>query len=433
MTENTLVKDDFIRAFSENAGEPKELTERRLASWKLAGELDLPFVDKTKIDRWNFTKFDTYQPFQTGVTEENLPEKIQAIVDLENKQANYYIQIDQHPAKCVLSEELKAKGVILTDIFTAAKDYPELFEKYFMTNAVKTSEHKLTAFHAALVNGGVFLYVPKNVVIEEPIQAVFASDQTESPLINHVLLVADDNSQVTYVENYVSLHEEASGIVNIVEEVIALSNAKITFGAVDTLAKDVVSYVNRRGHIGSDSRIEWALGLMNDGDTINENTTNLIGSGSSGDVKTVTVGRGKQIQNVTTRVTHYGQGSTGTILSHGVMRDKATTIFNGIGHIKHGASKSDAQQESRVLMLSPKARGDANPILLIDENDVVAGHAASVGRVDPVQMFYLMSRGISKHEAERLIIHGFLDPVVRELPIEGVKVMLKDVIEGKVR
>src|SRR5690606_26288054 len=111
----------------------------------------------------------------------------------------------------------------------------------------------------------------------------------------------------------------------------------------------------------------------------------------------------------------------------------AQSIFNGIGKIEHGASKSNAQQESRVLMLSSKARGDANPILLIDENDVMAGHAASVGRVDPTQLYYMMSRGISKEEAERLIIHGFLAPVVNSLPIEGVKNQLTKVIEGKVR
>ncbi len=102
-------------------------------------------------------------------------------------------------------------------------------------------------------------------------------------------------------------------------------------------------------------------------------------------------------------------------------KDSATSIFNGIGKIEHGASKSNAQQSSRVLMLDEKARGDANPILLIDEDDVMAGHAASVGRVDPTQLYYLMSRGIPKREAERLVIHGFLAPVVNELPIEGVK------------
>ena len=112
------------------------------------------------------------------------------------------------------------------------------------------------------------------------------------------------------------------------------------------------------------------------------------------------------------------------------MKEHASSVFNGIGYIKHGGTKSIANQESRVLMLSEHARGDANPFLLM--NDVQAGHAASVGRVDPDQLYYLMSRGISQREAERLVIHGFLDPVVRELPIEDVKRQLREVIERKV-
>jgi len=195
----------------------------------------------------------------------------------------------------------------------------------------------------------------------------------------------------------------------------------------------VTTYVNRRGVAQKDARIEWALGLMNDGNTISENTTNLLGDGSTGESKTVVVGRGEQTQNFTTSIVHFGKNTTGHILKHGVMKDSASSVFNGIGKIEHGASKSNAEQESRVLMLSEKARGDANPILLIDEDDVMAGHAASVGRVDPVQLYYLMSRGIQKKEAERLIIHGFLAPVVNELPIEGVKKQLVEVIERKVK
>ena len=172
---------------------------------------------------------------------------------------------------------------------------------------------------------------------------------------------------------------------------------------------------------------------MNDGNTISENTTNLIGDGSFGDTKSVVVGRGEQTQNFTTRVIHHGKRTEGFILQHGVMKDSATAIFNGIGKIEHGASKSNAEQESRVLMLSEKARGDANPMLLIDEDDVMAGHAASVGRVDPVQLYYLMSRGIDQKEAERLVVHGFLAPVVDQLPIEPVKKQLTEVIERKVR
>ena len=127
------------------------------------------------------------------------------------------------------------------------------------------------------------------------------------------------------------------------------------------------------------------------------------------------------------------RNTEGFILKHGVMKDAASSIFNGIGKIEKGASGANAVQESRVLMLSERARGDANPILLIDEDDVMAGHAASVGRVDPMQLYYLMSRGITQAEAERLIIHGFLAPVVEKLPIEAVKRQLIEIIERKVQ
>lgn len=245
--------------------------------------------------------------------------------------------------------------------------------------------------------------------------------------------MAEDNSSVVYVENYVSTVDPEEAVFNIVTEVIANANAKVQYGAVDNLAHGVTTYVNRRGVAGRDAKIEWALGFMNDGNTISDNTTYLMGDGSYGDTKSVVVGRGDQKQNFTTKVVHYGKSSEGYILKHGVMKDKASSIFNGIGKIEHGATKANAEQESRVLMLSEKARGDANPILLIDEDDVTAGHAASVGRVDPLQLYYLMSRGIPQHEAERLVIHGFLAPVVEQLPIEGVKKQLVEVIERKVR
>jgi Fe-S cluster assembly protein SufD len=177
--------------------------------------------------------------------------------------------------------------------------------------------------------------------------------------------------------------------------------------------------------------MQWANGVMNDSNTIIENDTYLIGDGSYGDTKIVTIGRGKQIQNFTTKTIHYGKRTEGFILKHGVAIEEATSIFNGIGKIEHGASKSDAEQTSRILMLSNKARGDANPILLIDENDVKAGHAASVGKIDELQMYYLMSRGISRREAERLIILGFLAPVIETIPVETVKKQFLSVIERK--
>lgn len=433
-TETKLPFDqEYITSFSKEMNEPEWLTELRVQALNTADTLPMPRPDKTKITNWNFTQFEKLLVKSEAYTNlSELPEEVKLLVGEEAKNNSLYVQRNNKPAYLSVSQELLDKGVIFTDIFTAAREHGDLLKKYYMT-AVKTDEHRLTAFHAAFVNGGAFLYVPKNVEITEPIQTIFIHDDAEANVINHVLVVADDNSSVVYVENYISTVDSADSKFNIVSEVVANANARIQYGAVDTLAKGTTTYVNRRGIADRDAKIEWSLGLMNDGNTISENTTNLVGDGSFGDTKTVVVGRGEQIQNFTTQVVHFGKNSEGYILKHGVMKDSASSIFNGIGKIEHGATKANAEQESRVLMLSEKARGDANPILLIDEDDVTAGHAASVGRVDPVQLYYLMSRGIPQKEAERLVIHGFLAPVVNQLPIEGVKKQLVEVIERKVK
>ncbi|MBS7344898.1 MAG: Fe-S cluster assembly protein SufD [Caryophanon sp.] len=422
-----------VRAFSQQHGEPQAFADFRANALQQAAELDLPKPDRTNISKWNFIDVATHTVESAAYASlDELPADVKAIIDAEAQQ-NLYIQRNNTPAFTRVSDALTAKGVIITDIQTAVRDHADLVEQYFMTTAVKVDEHKLTAYHAALVNGGVFVYVPRNVIVEEPIQVVFVHDNTEASLFNHVLIVAEQSSAVTYVETYISTVEEAKGQVNVVTEVIAKDNAQVTFGAVDNLTAGFTAYMNRRGHAERDAKIDWALGLMTSSDTIYENTTNLIGDNSTSDFKMATVGTGTQKLNFTTLIRQWGKNSDGQILKHGVMKDAAQSIFNGIGHIMHGGTKANAEQESRVLMLSEGARGDANPILLIDEDDVTAGHAASVGRVDPTQLYYLMSRGISQTEAERLVIHGFLAPVVTNLPIEGVKKQLTEVIERKVR
>ncbi|TDM14730.1 Fe-S cluster assembly protein SufD [Macrococcus bovicus] len=420
-----------IKGLSESRNEPAWMTAIREDAFNRLYAIDMPKPDKTRLDRWNFDVTYHAADSTTFDSTDALPAEVKSIIDVEAVE-NLYVQHNNTPAFLKVDENLAAQGVIIKDIHTAMAEHSDLVQQYFMTEGVKVDEHRLTALHAALLNGGLFIYVPKNVVIESPIQMVVLHDDKDANLFNHLLIVADTGSEVTYVENYLSTVEEAAGQLNVISEVIANDNAKITYGTVDFLAKGFTGHVIRRGIAHKDATIDWSLGLMNDGDTINDNTTYLMGDNSTSNLKTVVVGRGEQKLNFTTQIIQYGKNSVGHILKHGVMKDAASSIFNGIGYIKHGATKADAQQESRVLMLSEKSRGDANPILLIDEDDVTAGHAASAGRVDPMQLFYLMSRGISQAEAERLVIHGFLAPVVNELPIEAVRRQLTDVIEQKV-
>ena len=170
---------------------------------------------------------------------------------------------------------------------------------------------------------------------------------------------------------------------------------------------------------------------MNDGNVICDFDSDLKGDGSHSQIKVVGLSMGKQIQGIDTRVTNFGRNSVGHILQHGVILDRGTLTFNGIGQIMRGAKGADAQQESRVLMLSDRARSDANPILLIEENDVTAGHAASIGQVDPEDMYYLMSRGLDETTAKRLVIRGFLGAVVTEIPIKAVRDEFISIIERK--
>ncbi|QKY69820.1 Fe-S cluster assembly protein SufD [Lentibacillus sp. CBA3610] len=423
---------DYINQFSQDNNEPDWMRDLRLQALEQADSLEMPQPDKTNITKWNFSNFKHDAAKGEKIASlDQLPEDIQDFLDQENKQENLLIQRNHTVAYASLSKDLEEKGVIFTDIFTAISEHEDLVKRYYMKDAVSVDEHRLTALHAALMNGGAFVYV-QNVQLEEPLQVIFWQEDPEAAMFNHVLVVADDNSSLTYVENYFSQNHEQETVANIVTEVIANNNAQISFGGVDNFAEGTTTYINRRGVAYRDARIEWALGQMNDGNTVSENVTHLIDENAVSNAKTVSVGRGKQSQNFTSQITHFGKFTEGHILQHGVMRDKARSIFNGIGKIEHGGSGSNAEQESRVLMLSKDARGDANPILLIDEDDVEAGHAASVGRVDPLQLYYLMSRGITQQEAERLVIHGFLEPVVGQLPIESVKAQLRQVIERKV-
>jgi Fe-S cluster assembly protein SufD len=423
---------EYVTQFSEKRGEPGWLLELRLRGLENSEVLGLPRLEKTKIDKWNLLDFIHETEVTPVNTLDELSEDARSFLGEGSDLDNLLVHKNSKHVFQALSKELKEKGVIFTDMKTAAIEHSDLLMKYFMNQLAQVEENKISALHAALVNCGVFLYVPKNVQIDVPIQSLFWQENSQVGLLPHILVVAEDNSKVTYVETYFGSEEEES-VNNYVAEVFVGQGAHVTFAAVDNLGAKTTSYIYRRAKVDRDGRIDWALGQMNNGNTVSDNTTLLKGNGALGDTKSVVVGTGEQSLNFVQKMIQTGHYTDGQMLSHGVMKDSARAIFNGITKIEKGAFKSTGEQTERVLMLNKKARGDANPILLIDENVDRAGHAASVGQVNPVQLFYLMSRGVSRKEAERLIILGFLTPVVEKIPLEGLKKRLIEVIERKVK
>ncbi|GFN30849.1 Fe-S cluster assembly protein SufD [Paenibacillus xylaniclasticus] len=427
---STPVNRQAAEALSRSKGEPEWLTAKRAEAAELAETLELPKVEKTRIDRWNLSAFGQYKAAQPVAQLTELPEDVQTLA--AQAEAGLLVQRGSGAVYTKLSDELKAKGVIFTDLETAAREHASLVQSYLHT-VVANNENKLTALHGALWNGGVFVYVPKNVEIELPLQAVLFNDDAEAAFAPHILIVADTHSRVTYVDNVVTTGAAASAasVHHSVVEIVAKAGAQVNFASIHNMSGEVVDLSIRRAALDNDARVEWVIGDLNDGNTLSDTKSVLNGNGSSSDSKVISIGSNVQKMSLTTQAVHWGRSSDSQMITRAVMRDEATAIINGITKIEKGATKANGEQTEKVLMLSPKSRGDANPILLIDEDDVTAGHAASVGQVNPEQVYYLMSRGISKKDAERLIIYGFLAPVVSEIPIDAVREQLQRLLERK--
>ncbi|CAM3360223.1 Fe-S cluster assembly protein SufD [Brevibacillus invocatus] len=419
---------EAITEFSKANQEPAWFLEKRLAGLKAAGELQLPVLEKTKIDKWNIQQFVPFQASSPVASVQELDEVVKAQIDLDNV-SNLLVQKNASVQFFAVTDELKQQGVIFAPLATALKEHGDLVQKYFQ-QVIALDEHKLTALHTAVVSGGVFLYVPKNVEVKVPLQAVYQVAGDDALVSPHVLIVAEANSKVSYVDTFVS-GEGNNMVVNSIVEAFVGPGANVQVASVRTLSVDVHDYNFRRATVDRDGTMEWVLGEMNDGNTVSNNTTLLKGQASTAETKTISVGTGSQRQNLTSQVQHFGTHSESNMVSKAVMTGEAVSILNGITKIEKGAEKANGEQAENVLMLSDKARGDANPILLIDEDDVKAGHAASVGRFSEESIYYLMSRGISRQAAERLIILGFLDPVVAEIPIEEVQNRLRQALERK--
>lgn len=412
--------EQSLQSISQQHQEPEWFLQQRQAALKLISQLSWPV-----IPQFHFHDWPLIAPMDSQVSTSDVPKVDPANLD------NFIIQKGQSTGQVQLNPELQAQGVIVTDIFTALRTYPQLLRKYYFTSALRPDEDKLISYNCALMNNGIFIYIPENVHLSETITVKIIQDNTfKEPLVHHLLLVAGSRSQVS-VMTQLSSQGDQTNVANCVVEIIAQEYSRVHFAAIDELAINTRAYLNRRAVVADQAQVEWSIGMMNDGPTIGDFASELNGRESQSDAQVIAISAGQQRVGVNTRVVNRGQQTVGNIVQRGILLDQSQLTFNGIGHIIHGAHGANAEQENRVLMLSDQARGDANPILLIDENDVLAGHAASIGQVDQEQMYYLMSRGIDAQTAQNLVIRGFLGPVIAGMPNNQMRQQLIATVERK--
>lgn len=414
---NTYTLEE-VQAFSKNRQEAPVLAEKRAQAFKDSQKLDYPFIERAEYTRWMALDHTGFDQAGKGTTDK-LPLDDQAKIGLRVFQ-------DQS-LEARLPQDLQDKGLVLARFADAD---PDLIAKYYMT-ATPADANKINAEHAAFLNAGVILYVPKNTVIEDPINLNFINDASQKlPFNAHVLVVGDVNSDFTLVEKWgTEGDEEVSG--NVIVEIIGRKNAQIKYVSIDNFGAKTHVFFQRFAHVKGDANVDFAVANMSDGDAVMDISAELVEAGAESDVKVVSLTHGKQRMIVNSHTRNVVGNTVANIFQHGVVLEESRLTFNGIGKIEKGASQAQAEQESRLLMLSENSRGDANPILLIDEFDVIAGHAGSAGQIDDEQLYYLMSRGIPKKDAEKLAIRGFLGPVIQAIPVESSRQELIDTIEGK--
>ena len=396
------------------------LNTRKLALYK-SYTLPFPKLESMELERWNLfnVDFSTLRLESEGnldLTEYGINSDDFAVIQKNNTILHINIP------------EKYADKVIIKDIFTAMND--DHIKDSFMS-VVDYAESKVTAVHYTLLNAGLFIDVKDNTVIEEPLQYIVISDKEQS-LFNHVTIQVGKNSKFNFIENYVNNQKEDKDPFSLVSEVVAHEGAQINYSSITNQPGKKRGTILRRGLTYRDSLINWNVAAMDEADVYHDNTTNILGDGSEANLKIVTLGVKEQKTYFNSEVVNQGLSSKGDILQHGVLLDRSHIVFNGVGFIVKGATGSNAYQSSRMLTLSSEAKADANPMLLIDENDVMAGHGASLGRIDEEQLYYLQSRGLTRKESSRLLVHGFLSPVISELTVDKIKELVTILIDEKI-
>jgi len=341
------------------------------------------------------------------------------------------IILTQNKPEVWLDPHLQEQGVVFTDILSAFQNHSALISR-MIGKVVRPDEGKFSALAAALSNQGVFLYVPKNVVVEQPLHSLLWGPGISLAYFSHLLVWLEEGASVTYMHEAASPEESIgqslhAGIV----EIYVGPGANLRFVELQSWGNHVWNFSHERARVDRDGNLDWIFGAVGSHLTKNFSDVDLVGVGASGRLSGFYFTNGKQHLDHDTQQNHLAPHTTSDLLFKGALKNQSRSVWQGMIYVAPGAQKTDGYQANRNLVLSPKARADSIPGLEILADDVRCTHGATVGKIDPDQVFYLRTRGIAYPEAERLIVEGFFDPIMQRIPFEGVRSRFQQAILDK--
>lgn len=416
---------DVIRNISGHKHEPTWMLEKRLKALQTFYEKPMPQWG-ANLNEILFNDIYYYlKPVnEQGRTWDDVPASMKKTFDrlgipeaekkfLAGVGAQYDSEVIYHSVK----ESLRKQGVIFTDMDTALREYPEIVKQYFGT-LIPAHDNKFAALNSATWSGGSFVYVPKGVRVEMPLQAYFRINAKNMGQFERTLIIAEEGSYVHYVEGCTAPVYASDSLHAAVVEIFVRKGARVRYTTIQNWSRDVYNLVTKRAQVQEEGTMEWIDGNLGSRATMKYPSVYLVGRKAHGEVLSIAFAGNGQHQDAGGKAIHNAPETSSIITSKSISKDGGRTSYRGLIQMSPAAKGSKSFVRCDALILDPQSRSDTYPTMKIRAKDVTLGHEATVSKVGEEQLFYLMSRGLNEAEATGLIVSGFIEPIVKELPLE---------------
>ncbi|GAA1454617.1 Fe-S cluster assembly protein SufB [Nocardiopsis tropica] len=420
------LNEEVVRDISSKKDETEWMTKLRLKSLKLFDKKPMPHwgADLSKIDFDNI-KYFVRSTEKQATSWEELPEDIKNTYDrlgipeaekqrlVSGVAAQYESEVVYHQIR----EDLEEQGVIFLDTDTALKQHPEIFEEYFGT-VIPPGDNKFAALNTAVWSGGSFIYVPKNVHVEIPLQAYFRINTENMGQFERTLIIVDEGAYVHYVEGCTAPIYKSDSLHSAVVEIIVKKNARCRYTTIQNWSNNVFNLVTKRAIAEEGATMEWIDGNIGSQVTMKYPAVYLMGEHAKGETLSIAFAGEGQHQDTGSKMVHCAPNTSSTIVSKSVARGGGRASYRGLVQVQEGAHNAKSSVKCDALLIDTISRSDTYPYNDLREDDAELAHEATVSKVSEDQLFYLMSRGMNEDEAMAMIVRGFVEPIARELPME---------------
>lgn len=418
---NTALTKKLIEELSVQNNEPDWLRSNRLLAFQKFENLPMPSSKRLDYSHLQLEKFT--QPSHSNIATVSKTEYF------KNKIINNFLEKYN---TSISNDDMKKKNIILLEMQSAVHQYPELVKQFLTVDTTGAEINKFDFLNRALWNGGSFLYVPKNIEIDIPLLNLFTSNKENSFTLPYNLIVVEEGSKVTLIDSTITSDFENDSLLSNSVDIYLGANAKLNYIGIQECGKNVSHFATKRAFLKRDASLNWIEITLGSKLSKNSLDVHLEHKGAEAFISGLFLAGKDQQFEFKTKQMHAAPHTKSDLLFVGALRDNARTNYEGIIKVEKGAQKTDAYQKNNNLLLSKTARADSEPLLEIEANDVRCTHGATVGPVDAEDLFYLMSRGIEKELAKKLLIFGFFSKVVEKIPVEELKNGLQSYIEENV-